>query len=167
MAQSDTFDLQPATSRKRLRSLIDPDGIRDGQRRKDNTEAFGAILQLYIDNKTIFPIRSLMGDLDGTNPASARRWTPDTACIIADVELAVESALKNEQRLLDLFWKWFVLPEIEIVTYEKLSAQDSKLHGQIAQRCGREFLRRGIYPINKYFRLPQRNTRPSSTLRSQ
>lgn len=166
MSQSETFDLQPATPHKRLRSLIDYEATRDGQRRKDNTEAFNAILRLYLDNKTIFPIRSAIGDLDDTNPASARRWTPDTAIIIADVELAVEHALKNEQKMLDLFWKWFVLPEIEPVVYEKLSAQDSRLHGQIIQRIGKEFLRRGIYPIHRYFKMPQR-TPASSDMGSQ
>jgi hypothetical protein len=42
------------------------------------------------------------------------------------------------------------------VVYEKLSAQDSRLHGQIVQRVGKEFLRRGIYPIHRYFTMPQR-----------
>jgi hypothetical protein len=159
MAQSDTLDLSTATSRKRLRSLIDPEGIRDAQQRRDNSQAFHTILELYVDNLTIFPIQSFFAR-DEENPDVRRHWTADTAIVIADVELAAECALKHDQKLLDLFWKWFVLPEIETITYEKLSAQDSRLQGQIIQRCGREFLRRGIYPIHRYFRMPQQNTRP-------
>src|SRR5882672_11975067 len=144
MAHSDTLDLQPATSRKRLRSLIDPEGIREAQRRRDNSQAFHAIVKLYVDNLTIFPIQSFFAR-DEENPDVRRHWTADTAIVIADCELAVEVALKHDQKLLDLFWKWFVLPEIETVTYEKRSAQDSRVQGQIVQRCGKEFLRRGIY----------------------
>jgi len=77
-------------------------------------------------------------------------WNPDTACIVCDVERCVERALDDDPALLDQFWKLFVMPEfhVEPVT---LSKEETKVHGQIVQRVGREFIKRGLFPLYRYF----------------
>jgi len=150
MPQSDAFDQQ--VPRKRLRSLIDHDSI--DQHRQETSQAFRQVVELYVSSLTICPLRSFLAR-DEENPDSKRHWTPDTAIILADVELAIESALYYEKELLNFFWRWFVQPELEPVRDEKLTLEEKRLHGQIIQRCGKEFLRRGLYPFHRYFKMPK------------
>ncbi|MFL6437717.1 MAG: hypothetical protein ACJ71Q_09070 [Terriglobales bacterium] len=122
-------------------------------RQQQNVEAFQRVIErLYIPNRFSYPVRSSVAFLDIN--AEYRRWTFDCVIVAADVEKAVEKALENEQDLLDHFWKWFVLPEVEPgIDPPILTPDERKLHSKIQQRCGAEFRRRGLWPLHRYLRL--------------
>lgn len=158
---SDTSDAVRVIPRKRIHSVIIREEVfRERERRHDNARAFDGVIPIYIANKFISPVRSSLACLDLTNPSSLHRWTPDSVCIVVDTEHAIEKALKNDVFLLDKFWQWFVLEEVDPISAGSKTVEESKLHGEIVQRCGREFRRRGLYPIARYFHILQRS--PSS-----
>ena len=122
-----------------------------------NFQAFAAVLRVYITAiEHSHPHGSSLSLLDIT--VRPVKWTPDLAHTLIDCENAVGAALGNDPLLLEKFGQWFIAPELlPGVDVPILTRESTKLHSSIIQRCGREFLRRGLYPIGRWFGLPQKS----------
>jgi|SRR5579864_2422424 len=137
--------------RKRLRNIIKHTGPRP-RRYNSNRElhrVFERVLEVYLEAKACQPFGSSLALLDSSLRSSIRRWSPDTAHTVIDFENAVKFALKNDRQLQEKFMLWFVSEH-----RPEFKASDMLDHGRIIKKCAGEFLRRGMYPIWKWFRVP-------------
>jgi hypothetical protein len=137
---------------KRLKSIIK----HDSPQRRYNTQreyhkVFQRVLEVYLDAKQAQPYGSSLALLDASLRSSLKRWTPETAHTIADFENAVKKSLANSSELQDKFTLWFLRDE-----RPEFKAADMLQYNRIIRQCAGEFHRRGMYPIWKWFRTPQR-----------
>jgi hypothetical protein len=141
------------TKRKRLKSIIKHDGA---AKRRDNSQReyykiFQRVLEIYLDAKQAQPYGSSLVLLDASLRSTFRRWTQDSAHTVIDFENAVTKGLANAPELQEKFTLWFLRDE-----RPEFKAADMVLYNRIIKKCAGEFLRRGMYPIWKWFRTPQR-----------
>lgn len=118
-------------------------------------QAFETVLtRLFIPNRfESHPLRCCLPGLDINS--EYRRWTFDSVIIAADVEKAIRKALDDDPILLEKLFDWVIAPEIEPgIDPPILSLDETKLYTKIQQSCGREFIRRGLYPLHRYFNMP-------------
>lgn len=147
--------------RKRRRSIVRPEiqnpGAAATRERCEATEhAFRTVLQSYVNAiEHSDPIGySSLAQLDETARCVKRRDVED---VLIDVSMAVTAALEDDSSSVAKFYAWFVTPEIEPgVDWPFLEGDAAKLYERIIQTCGREFERRGIFPLRKYFGLHER-----------
>jgi hypothetical protein len=139
--------------RKRLRSIIKHDkAVQRSNNLAQYSRIFERVLKIYLDSKRCQPYGSSLGLLDSTLRSSFKRWTPDTAHSCIDFENAVRKALANEPELQSKFEPWFLCPPDE---RPAVPAPERWRHNKIITKCAREFLRRGMFPIYKWFRTPR------------
>jgi hypothetical protein len=142
--------------RKRLKSIIKHNiagPVRRYNEQRDYHKIFERVLNVYLDSKLCQPYGSSLSILDSTLRSSMKRWTPDTAHTAIDFENATKKALANEPELQAKFEPWFLCPDDE---RPHLVGADMRPYNRIIQKCAREFLRRGMFPIFKWFRTPQK-----------
>ncbi len=139
--------------RKRLRRIIKHDGApkRRYNSQRDYHTVFQRVLEIYLESKTCQPFGSSLALLDSSLRSTFKRWTPDIAHTVIDFENAVTKALANAPELQEKFTLWFLRDE-----QLEFKAADMLLYNRIVKKCAGEFLRRGMYPIWKWFRTPQR-----------
>ena len=150
MQQCESSSSQPQ-KRKRLRNIIKHN---TGPKRRYNSnrelhKVFERVLEVYLDAKACQPFGSSLALIDSSLRSSLRRWNPDTAHTVIDFENAVKFVLKNDQRLQEKFMLWFVSEH-----RPEFKASDMLDYNRIVKKCAGEFLRRGMYPIWKWFRVP-------------
>lgn len=128
------------------------------ERERANRKAFYSVLRVYIDAlEHSAPYGSSLALLDPS--ARPQKWSPDTANTIIDVERAVQHALGNNPELLKKFRACFVLPELEPdINPPRLNGEV----GEFVQRCGKEFRRRGMHPLWRWFGLEPREANSMS-----
>ena len=114
---------------------------------------FERVLEVYLDAKQAQPFGSSLCLLDSTLRYVTKRWTPDTAHTEIDFENAVKKALANDVELQEKFPLWFLCAEGERPEFR---AGDMVLYNRLIRKCAGEFLRRGMFPIWKWFRSPQK-----------
>jgi hypothetical protein len=143
--------IQP--KRKRLKSIIKHDCApqRRYNAQREYHKVFQRVLEVYLDAKQAQPYGSSLALLDASLRSSLKRWTPETAHTIADFENGVTKALANAPELQEKFTLWFLRDE-----RPEFKAADIVYYNRIVKKCTGEFLRRGMYPIWKWFRTPQR-----------
>jgi hypothetical protein len=139
--------------RKRLRNIIKHDGA---AKRRDNSQReyykiFQRVLEVYLDAKQAQPYGSSLILLDASLRSTFRRWTQDSAHTVIDFENAVTKALAKSPELQEKFALWFLRDE-----RPEFKAADIVQYNRIVKKCAGEFLRRGMHPIWKWFRTPQR-----------
>jgi hypothetical protein len=146
--------IQP--KRKRLKSIIKHDKAvkRNNNNFAQYSRIFERVLEIYLDSKRCQPFGSSLILLDCTLRSSFKRWTPDTAHSCIDFENAVSKALENEPELQAKFEPWFLCFPDERTT---VPASERWQYNKIITKCAREFLRRGMFPIHKWFRAPERD----------
>ena len=140
--------------RKRLLSVINVNRpVRRYHNQSDYRRIFESVLKFYLEAKLRQPYGSSFVLLDSSLRSSIRRWTPDTAHTIADFENAAKHALKNAPELQANFDRLFLDPENDRA---QIALGDMPIHNRIVQKCAREFLRRGMFPIAKWFQAKPR-----------
>lgn len=157
MQQCEVSSSKP--KRKRLRSIIKHDSARRPDSNQELFRAFACVLEVYLSAKSAQPFGSSLALLDSTLRSTSRRWTPDSAHTVIDFENAVKKALDNAPLLQEKFTIWFLDSNLE--DHSRLSPSDRQLQGRIVQKCANEFLRRGMYPIYKWFRPTQKHAKGS------
>ena len=148
--RSDTFD---AVTKQFRRFRHDEES--DYQQRQ-NYRAFCAVIRVYIfaiEHSAPYGSSAVLLD-DTIRPL---RWSPDLCHSLIDVENAVKKAIGHDTALLEKFGLWFIAPEIEPgIDPPILKAKDTKTYNSIVQKCGREFIRRGMFPTARWFGITQR-----------
>lgn len=138
--------------RKRLRSIIKHTGPK--RRYNSNRElhqVFERVLEVYLDAKACQPLGSSLHLLDSSLRSAFKRWTPDVAHTCIDVENAIKFALKNDPQLQANFAPWFLFEH-----RPEFKTSDMRDYNRIVKKCAGEFLRRGMFPLWKWFGLPRR-----------
>jgi hypothetical protein len=137
---------------KRLRNIIKHDAAtRRYNLQRDYHKTFQRVLEVYLDARQAQPYGSSLALLDASLRSSLKRWTPETAHTVADFENAVTKALANAPDLQEKFTLWFLRDD-----RPEFKAADMLQYNRIIRQCAGEFHRRGMYPIWKWFRTPQR-----------
>lgn len=134
--------------RKRLRNIIKHDTGPKRSRPEYHT-IFERVLKVYLDAKACQPLGSSLHLLDSSLRSAFKRWTPDVAHTCVDFENAVTKALANEPELQKKFMFWFVCDQ-----RPEFKAADTLVYNRIVKKCAGEFLRRGMFPLSKWFRVP-------------
>ena len=101
-------------------------------------EVFRRVTETYTSIRSYSAVVAVSPDPD---PIShSRRWTPNLAHFICDVELRTAEALKDAP---DLQTAWFSIIAGDAV--------DPAIEREVTKRCGRLYFSRGLDPI-RYFR---------------
>lgn len=129
-----------------------------GDRRRIAHKRFYAILRKYSLWKFAAPISSCdwsrvqreLGEVSETERIQpSKRWSQSSAIFVCDVEIALKSCLKNRP---DLMREWVTMALEESFGMKPimLPLKVSRLRSELAERAGKEFLKRDI-GSNKYW----------------